>query len=324
MKAYPLIYSRTKNIDFVPDFLVRPKDLDVVAALRYVSSAMFDVDALDGVRYSSFTVGNYIICGGIACMSKNLYALLQKINPRITAKYAADTVSDYLSDCKGRRVACYIGLAVPKSEVKPGIIPELTLEDYWSVYFEYLQHQWYSEEDTTSEKLEGLPPLTLNEKRYTSSYVPAAKQVNGRSVIRQEEFLAHQQEILDYAFYQLLSGKDYSLITEVNRLNHWTQTTYNATVVPEEIYDSVQSVSASEMHASKSLLHQVDTQNSKGGSQIARNEFLDKSSDIPMQKKKAGPSDSPHGSSTPNKHSSLPVMIIAAAVVLLVLILLIK
>ena len=49
MKGYPLIYSRTKNVDFVPDFLARPKDFDCQTALKYVKNAMENLDFVKGI-----------------------------------------------------------------------------------------------------------------------------------------------------------------------------------------------------------------------------------------------------------------------------------
>ena len=79
MKAYPLIYSRTKNVDFVPDFLTRPENLDCQTALKYVGNAMANLDTLKTIRYSAFSVGDYCICGGISCITKYLVEELKKI-----------------------------------------------------------------------------------------------------------------------------------------------------------------------------------------------------------------------------------------------------
>ena len=69
MKAYPLIYSRTQKADFVPDFLVRPADFDYQKALNYVKNAMTNLDISNVIRYCTFSVGTYHICGGISCIS---------------------------------------------------------------------------------------------------------------------------------------------------------------------------------------------------------------------------------------------------------------
>ena len=96
MKAYPLIYSRTQKADFVPDFLVRPADFDYQKALNYVKNAMTNLDISNVIRYCTFSVGTYHICGGISCISKQLVATLDS---------SFDNIAEYLADEKGRKIA---------------------------------------------------------------------------------------------------------------------------------------------------------------------------------------------------------------------------
>ena len=72
LKAYPVIYSRTKLADFGPDFIIRPEGLHYSDAARYIQDAMIGIDFFKGVRYCVFNVKDYCICGGIACISKKL------------------------------------------------------------------------------------------------------------------------------------------------------------------------------------------------------------------------------------------------------------
>lgn len=233
MKAFPLIFSRTKNEDFVPDFLARPADLDVTETLKYVHSAMQGLDTLNTIRYTAFAVGNYCICGGIACLSKQL---VQK------AGILVDSVSEYLRDCKGRSLACFIGFAIPISEAKANTIPQMTLETYWSTYLEFLKHQW-TDMDTKSEKLTE-PQIDLAEKSY-SSFTPVTEVLEGKKVIR--HFEENSQRILDYYFNELLNNHNAnaSFISDILYRDEWEKLHFQNAAVSESLYTSLKTAPAS-------------------------------------------------------------------------------
>lgn len=233
MNAYPLIYSRTKNVDFVPDFLTRPKDLDCQTALKYVGNAMANLDTLKTIRYSAFSVGDYCICGGISCITKYLVEKLKKSG----STFDFQAVSEYLRDCKGRSTACFIGFAVPKSEVRSGSIPDIPLSKNWSVYLEYLKHQW-DKSTTHSEEL-NFPPVTLDEKTYSSNYKPEFEPIQGKKVIRnQKEKL---QGTLDYFFDQILNkGSQDSFISDIDR-NEWDALKFTYASVSDDFYRALKS-----------------------------------------------------------------------------------
>lgn len=238
MKAYPLIYSRTKNVDFVPDFLTRPKDLDCQTALKYVGNAMANLDTLKTIRYSAFSVGDYCICGGVSCITKYLVEELKKSD--IT--FPSQLVSEYLRDCKGRSTACFIGFAIPKpkpkSEVRSGKIPNIPLSKYWEEYLKYLKHQW-DKSTTHSEEL-NFPPVTLNEKTYSSNYKPEFEPIQGKKVIRnQKEKL---QDTLDYFFDKILNkgSQDSSFISDIDR-NEWDALKFTYASVSDDFYRALKS-----------------------------------------------------------------------------------
>lgn len=237
MNAYPLIYSRTKNVDFVPDFLTRPKDLDCQTALKYVENAMANLDTLKTIRYSVFSVGDYCICGGISCITKYLVEELKKSG----STFDFQAVSEYLRDCKGRSIACFIGFAIPipKSEVPSGSIPYIPLSKNWSVYLEYLKHQW-DKSTTHSEEL-NFPPVTLDEKTYSSNDKPEFEQIQEKKVIRnQKEKL---QDTLDYFFDKILnkSSQD-SFISGICYRDEWDALNFNHASVSEGFYNTLKSI----------------------------------------------------------------------------------
>lgn len=239
MKAYPLIYSRTKNVDFVPDFLVRPEDLDWQTALKYVENAMANLDTLKTIRYSAFSVGDYCICGGISCITKYLVEKLKKSDSPIDFQ----AVSEYLRDCKGRSIACFIGFAIPKSpksEMRSGRIPNIPLSKYWEEYLEYLKHQW-DKSTTHSEEL-NFPPVTLNEKTYSSNYNPEPEfePIQRKKVIRnQKEKL---QKILDYFFDKILNKDSQdSFISDICNRNEWDALKFTYASVSDDFYRALKS-----------------------------------------------------------------------------------
>lgn len=239
MNAYPLIYSRTKNVDFVPDFLTRPKDLDCQTALKYVGNAMANLDTLKTIRYSAFSVGDYCICGGISCVTKYLVEELKKSVS--TFDFQAAAASEYLRDCKGRSIACFIGFAIPKSpksEVRSGRIPNILLSKYWEEYLEYLKHQW-DKSTTHSEEL-NFPPVTLNEKTYSSNDKPEFEPIQGKKVIRnQKEKL---QDTLDYFFDKILNkGSQDSFISDICNRNEWDALKFTYASVSDDFYRALKS-----------------------------------------------------------------------------------
>lgn len=236
MKAYPLIYSRTKNVDFVPDFLTRPADLDYKTALKYISSAISNLDTLKAIRYSTFCVGDYCICGGISCISK---ILVEKINATSFAqRIMLESVSEYLYDCKGRSIACFIGFTIPKSEVRSGRIPDINLEDYWTNYLEYLKHQWNAAE-TKSEQLT-LPPIDIREKTYSSLHKPEIEMICNKGIIK--EFYNSPQDTLDYFFNEIFKGnKSASFISDVNYQSDFDNTVFCNVHVSQSLYNNLKS-----------------------------------------------------------------------------------
>lgn len=239
MKAYPLIYSRTKNVDFVPDFLTRPADLDWQTALKYIGNAVASLDTLNAIRYSAFSVGNYCICGGISCITKKLVEQI-KISPA-----SLNEISEYLKDCKGRSIACFIGFAIPKSEVRSGRIPDVQLSDYWDNYLKHLKKQW-NNITTSSEKLDSLnfEPIELKEKTYSSLYKPALEEVKGKTIVR--NFSENVQGTLYYYFDRILNKKEeVSFISDIIYKSDWDILNFNNVSVSDNLYHLLTSTSQS-------------------------------------------------------------------------------
>lgn len=221
MKAYPLIYSRTKNEDFVPDFLTRPADLDLEIALNYVRDAMKSLDTIDDIRYSTFVVGDYYIYGGISCIT---VLLLNKVKSEISmTSEMAENVEEYLNDCQGRKIAAFVGFAIRKDDLRSGKIPDLNYADYWDVYLEYLKKQWL-ENKTESEKID-FPPLELNEKTYNSLHKPNVMAIGEKFVVT--DFNDNPQATVDYFFNQIINNsEENSFISNVKRRDDWDCMTF--------------------------------------------------------------------------------------------------
>ena len=335
MKAYPLIYSRTKNFDFVPDFLVRPADLEWQKALKYVGDALYELDFVEGIRYSAFSVGDYFICGGLSCLSKNLFDLIKKSSNPIVPDDISELAEDFLRDCKGRKIACFIGIAIPKSEIKQSMIPDITPEQYWHIYLEYLRHQWASTQETQSEKLE-LPPIELSEKHYSSDYVPEFYTVGEHHVIKKTDFEANRQRILDYVFYQIMTGADESLMTEIEKRGFWEKTVFRKTVVSDDLFEMLKSapkLSTAQQSAAAASHTSFLNQANDGNVQIHRNPQTNAQS--ARSQVQANPWESVQAQkktaySAPEKQNAAPckgsliLKILAAVIILILLIVVIK
>jgi len=236
MNAYPLIYSRTKNDDFAPQFLTRPSDMtqeEVREALRYVGNAISNLDTFQEVRYSTFSVGNFCICGGISCISKNITEQLHQQGEISETEFQA--LQEYLKDCKGRKIAFFVGFAIHKNDVRSGKIPNITLVDYWKIYLEYLKHQW--DEATTTAELVS-EPIEIPEKTYSSLHAPKTEKINGKTVI--VDFDEKKQETLEYYFNQILNQKlSVSFVSEVRLKSEWDSFRFTDYALSEGLYHSL-------------------------------------------------------------------------------------
>lgn len=265
MKAYPLIYSRTKNDDFVPDFLTRPADLDWQTALKYITSVIANLDTLNGIRYCTFSVDNYCI-GGISCITKTLVNQLEK-----TSELSSDMIykaNNYLKDCKGRNIAAFIGFAVPKSEIRNGKIPDIKLSEYWTVYQEYLEHQW-EKSHTESEKL-SYPTVELNEKIYNYLHQPDIEMIRQKYIVK--GFHDAEQATLDYFFDRIMNHKEnVSFISDIIYKEDWDKMYFTHAYVSDVLYKSI--ISSTEREV-KTVMSRTTVQKGSAGTQANRYESM--------------------------------------------------
>lgn len=142
IKAYPLIYSRTKFVDYIDGGIVRPHNIDTEKASEYMMASMHRIEYLDnGIRYCVFKTVEYIIYGGTACIP---HKLVQKIK-QIENKEQLDLdYEDYLTDKFGRPVIFFIGFAVKASDFPKGKTIKLSLFETYKKYIEFLKDQWDS------------------------------------------------------------------------------------------------------------------------------------------------------------------------------------
>lgn len=228
MKAYPLIYSRTKHFDFVPDFLVRPDDIDINDGLKYVQNTLMNIDLLDGIRHSVFSVGGRYNCIGISCISKKLVQILNE-----NSNTSIDQNSEqYIKDIKGRNVAAFIGVAIPVSEINDGVIPSVSLKEYLDIYIEYLSHQWNSETETESEKLT-LPTLEIKEKKYDNLFTPETEKIADKSVVK--NYVHFQEKTLDYFFMSTVRDKSFSFISDISDRTEWKNLVFSSAAISPEL-----------------------------------------------------------------------------------------
>lgn len=213
IKVYPLIYSRTKNADFVPDFLARPADLDYRTANKFVKVATENVemDSNDIQRYAVFSVGKYCIAG-TACITSNI-------------ALAGD--EEYTRDNGGRRIQAFIGIAVDKSGNHTDI-PVLSNEKYREIYLKYLKKQW-NETKTHSEECTE-PEIEL-ETTNCDSFIPQTELILGKNIINEYYYNDNRQRIFNYYFVEnLKNNSSCSFIVRKLYLNDIRESPFNCLV----------------------------------------------------------------------------------------------
>ncbi len=299
MKAYLLIYSRTKNDDFVPDFLTRPADIDWQTALKYTTSAIANLDTFNGIRYSIFNVGDYCI-GGISCITKTLVnQLTGELNSEVI-----DKANNYLKDCKGRNIVAFIGFAVPKSEITDGKIPDIKLSEYWTVYQEYLSHQWENQH-TESEKLSS-PIVELNEKTYSSFHKPYIEMIKDKYIVK--DFHGAEQATLDYFLDRIMNhNENVSFISDIVYKSDWDKICFSHAYVSYTLYKSI--ISSTEREV-RTVMNRTTVQTGSTGTQASRYDsmfadYKSSKSTAPVQKEKPLDSDNKSESGGSKKNMGL-------------------
>lgn len=213
IKVYPLIYSRTKHVDFVPDFLARPADLDYRIANKFVAFAMENVamDSNDIQRYVVFSVGKYCIAG-TACITSNI-------------THPGD--EEYIRDKGGKKIQAFIGIAVDKSGNHTDI-PVLSNEKYREIYLKYLKKQW-NETRTHSEKCTE-PEIEL-ETTNCDSFIPQTELILGKNIINEYYYNDNRQRIFNYYFVEnLKNNSSCSFIVRKLYLNDIRNSPFNCLV----------------------------------------------------------------------------------------------
>ena len=213
IKVYPLIYSRTQKVDFVPDFLTRPADLDYRIANKFVTFAMKNVemDSNDIQRYVVFSVGKYCIAG-TACITSNI-------------THPGD--EEYIRDEGGKKIQAFIGIAVDKSANNTEI-PMLSNEKYREIYLKYLKKQW-NEPVTHSEKCTE-PEIEL-ETTNCDSFIPQTELILGKNIINEYYYNDNRQRIFNYYFVENLKNNSLcSFIVRKLDLNDIRKSPFNCLV----------------------------------------------------------------------------------------------
>lgn len=139
IKAYPLIYSRTKFVDYLSDFLVRPEDFPTDLASKYINRAIEDIFFSNGIRHLVFSTGNFFIYGGVACSSNDIIARIKYENG---LSYLDFEYEKYLNDEKGRPLVFFIGFAIKKQDLVAGYVPDISLYETYNIFLQHLKLQW--------------------------------------------------------------------------------------------------------------------------------------------------------------------------------------
>lgn len=220
MNAYPVIYSRTKYVDFLPDFIVKPADLEFNSVKNYINNVISDLDTVSDVRYFAFPAERYAIFG-IACFSKLLAEL-------VSDQVDTTAYSDYISDDKGRRMSCVIGYAVPMAEIAD--VPIVSLTDYWNSYITLIKDQWFLESHTHTTIISIPMPLTKSD---FSNNMPGFSPLSGKYVIKSKD--ADAKSVVSIFVRDILNGKRSSYISDVNTPELFSKLAFTHATISEDL-----------------------------------------------------------------------------------------
>lgn len=209
MKAFPLIYSRILKDDYPNGFLTRPADLDVFIASKYVIPAMENIRHVGGIRHAVFSAGDYLIYGGVACVT-------DKLVKRILRSRTIDfPYKEYMADKAGRPLVFFIGFAICKYELVRNELPDIDLYRTYQIYLSCLARQW-SNDKAVTDTLKELE-VELKTRPYTKKSSLPIYSAGGKSILRnyrENDF----QEAIDYYFSGMAwgeRGRDYSFLSNV-------------------------------------------------------------------------------------------------------------
>ena len=205
MKVYPVIYGRTNKLDYISDFLLRPEDFDSKTAIKYVSKSLNDVKYCGGIRHAIFKVENYVIYGGIACVS-------ERFARRIVADYEISEVPrhymKFLSDSSGREISFFIGFAIPKCEIKVNMIPRVDLKYAYEIYLSQLEKCW----DAITLETQISEAIEVECDEYVGDFKPRYFDYKNCRILEnysEEKY----REIMNYFFVEMCKNEDCSFLS---------------------------------------------------------------------------------------------------------------
>lgn len=221
MKAYPLIYSRTKLCDYVSGFLVRPSDLNYMVATQYVSVALNEIKYSDGLRHTVFAVGDYVIYGGTACITSALISRILKDRKITDFDY---NYKEFCSDQAGRPITFFIGFAIKKSTIEDTtLIPNVDLYETYKIYLKYLEKQWLNSTTKTC-ILNGDDAIELGVTKYSEKFIPDTIENQGISILKNYDEYSYQ-DVINYYYHELVAKSD-------------SDSSFISNILPEMLNDS--------------------------------------------------------------------------------------
>jgi len=252
MKVYPLIYSRTKLCDYVHGFLARPENLDYNLAAKYATEAMYNIKDADGIRHAVFSVGDFIIYGGTACIAPSLVKHIIK-HKTIDFDFQA-----YQEDKSGRPLVFFIGFAVLKSELDNNKVPDIDLYTTYKIYLRYLKEQWDAATTKTHIITMDEPLKDIGLKDAAPIEAIEFAEFEGRRFIKnynEENFQAY----IDYFFIRIKNGENIAFLSQVSASDAETENHYNVLSISDRSADSfVTSLKAKRTIQPKTPSTQID------------------------------------------------------------------
>ena len=238
MKAIPFICSRTKEQDFVADYLVRP-DFDWRKAKPMVANIINGLDDLEELRYAVFETEGYCIFG-IGCLSR---LLASETNTR-------EEYQQYLKDRNKRSIACFIGFALKIDIAASGMpdkVPDMVSPEFLKLccdtYFKHLSRQWTNWEVVSEViSIDSDDTVDLPEKlmSYADLQPPAPDYTLGEIQIFKEFKKEWLYYYLDQIIYQKNSKADF--ISRIYYESEWQKLCFHHASVSQSLFSTLPAI----------------------------------------------------------------------------------
>ena len=324
MKAYPLIYTRTKNRDFCEPFLYYPYDLDTAKSSSYINNVQNDAEFVELYRTAVFCDEMYCFYG-ICGVSEKILSFLCNNDEKFKNEHSDD--HQYCKDFRGRNTKFFVGVAVPKTEMKKDFIPDIKLKDFWNIYIRFLKEQWDKEENEVTTMKVGTPVIDIDEKKYVSDFEPLVEKVGTLTAVK--NYAGNEQKMIDYFLDQIVKGNNVSFITDVATKQLCQNLKFTHAVIPDSVIQALKNDTLSrskEIKTSNSINKQTSSLPEIIHVESSRDKHIkedqERKMQQEMQKKKDSHPNLPSDSLPESTMKIIPIIFLIVIIIIVIILLL--